>query len=95
MTSTSRPAALHDPGASNNNHVPVANAAETTAAVTTPPPRLDGALAELHTVIQRIGNNVERVRSDGADKRIEPTMSVRSAVTCASPSDTKSSARVA
>jgi MoxR-like ATPase len=61
VTSTSRPAALHDPGA-NNNHVPAASAgsvAETTAV--TPPIRLDSALAELHAVAQRIGANIERV----------------------------------
>jgi MoxR-like ATPase len=60
VTSTSRPAALHDPGA-NNSHAPgsAGSAAETTAV--TPPVRLDTALAELHTVAQRIGANIERV----------------------------------
>jgi MoxR-like ATPase len=57
VTSTSRPAALHDPGTSN--HVPAANANETTAA--TPPVRLDAALSDLHSVTQRIGTNIERV----------------------------------
>jgi MoxR-like ATPase len=59
VTSTSRPAELHDPGASNNNHVPAATAAETTAS--TAPVRLDAALSELHAVTQRIGTNIERV----------------------------------
>ncbi|HKN97490.1 MAG TPA: MoxR family ATPase [Pseudonocardiaceae bacterium] len=57
MTSTSRPAALHEPGSSN--HAPDPTAAETTAS--TAPVRLDAALGELHNVTQRISANVERV----------------------------------
>jgi MoxR-like ATPase len=48
---------VHDNGASNN-HVPPAAGAQATAPQ---PARLDAALAELHTVTQRIGANVERV----------------------------------
>jgi MoxR-like ATPase len=59
VTSTSRPAALHDPGA--NNHVPPVGVTETIAMTTAPPVRMDAALAELHTLTQRIGANVERV----------------------------------
>jgi len=54
VTSTSRPAALYDHGA-NNHPVPPPG---TTAPV---PGRLTEALADLHTVTQRIGTNVERV----------------------------------
>jgi len=55
VTSTSRPAALYDHGA-NNHPVPPPGS---TGPV---PGRLTEALADLHTVTQRIGTNVERVR---------------------------------
>jgi MoxR-like ATPase len=73
VTSTSRPAALHDPGANNsgannsavsaapNSLVPGSAGSATETTAVTPPVRLDAALAELHTVAQRIGANIERV----------------------------------
>ncbi len=53
MTSTSRPAALYEHGA-NNHPVPLPGGPPV-------PGRLTEALADLHTVTQRIGTNVERV----------------------------------
>jgi MoxR-like ATPase len=54
VTSTSRPAALYDHGA-NNHPVPPPGGPGLV------PGRLTEALADLHTVTQRIGTNVERV----------------------------------
>src|SRR6266852_1410479 len=53
VTSTSRPAALYDHGA-NNHPVPPPGAPGLV------PGRLTEALADLHTVTQRVGTNVER-----------------------------------